>query len=212
MSFPLSGHVRKGKAPPPGADIVAGEGQSIGVPLSFGGPHVGLLATRQKFVRQMPGRLCGQTVDQNGKRGFVLTLSTREQHIRREKATSNICTNAGLCSLAFTIHMSLLGETGFTKLAALNHSKAVTLADRLEKIDGVEILNDSFFNEFTVKLPTEAATVVEKLAARRILGGVPVSRLIPEQPELANLLLVAATETCTETDMNAFAAALREVL
>ena len=195
-----------------GADIVAGEGQSIGVPLSFGGPHVGLLATRQKFVRQMPGRLCGQTVDQNGKRGFVLTLSTREQHIRREKATSNICTNAGLCSLAFTIHMSLLGETGFTKLAALNHSKAVTLADRLEKIDGVEILNDSFFNEFTVKLPTEAATVVEKLAARRILGGVPVSRLIPEQPELANLLLVAATETCTETDMNAFAAALREVL
>jgi glycine dehydrogenase subunit 1 len=195
-----------------GADIVAGEGQSIGVPLSFGGPYVGLLATRQKFVRQMPGRLCGQTVDQDGKRGFVLTLSTREQHIRREKATSNICTNAGLCSLAFTIHMSLLGESGLTKLAALNHSQAVTLAEKLEGIDGVEILNDSFFNEFTLRLPIDAASAVEKLGEKGILGGVPVSRLIPEDAAFENLLLVAATETCTTSDMDDFVAALKEVL
>lgn len=195
-----------------GADIVAGEGQSIGVPLSYGGPYVGLLATRQKYVRQMPGRLCGQTVDQNGQRGFVLTLSTREQHIRREKATSNICTNAGLCSLAFTIHMSLLGETGFAKLAALNHSQAVTLAEMLEKIDGVSIVNDSFFNEFTLRLPANAAMIVEKLASKGILAGVPVSRLMPGNPDMANLLLVAATETCSDSDMNAFVTALGEVL
>lgn len=195
-----------------GADIVAGEGQSIGVPLSFGGPYVGLLATRQKYVRQMPGRLCGETVDQNGKRGFVLTLSTREQHIRREKATSNICTNAGLCSLAFTIHMSLLGETGFTRLAALNHAKAVTLAEKLDGISGVSIVNDSFFNEFTLRLPTDAAGVVETLAEKRILGGVPVSRLIPGDPAFANLLLVAATETASEEDMDAFVNALKEAI
>jgi glycine dehydrogenase subunit 1 len=195
-----------------GADIVAGEGQSIGVPLSYGGPYVGLLATRQKFVRQMPGRLCGQTVDQEGKRGFVLTLSTREQHIRREKATSNICTNAGLCSLAFTVHMSLLGETGFTKLAAVNHGEAVTAADALSAIDGVELMNETFFNEFTLKLSKNAAEVVEELAARHILGGVPVSRLIPENPEFENMLLVAVTETCAESDLTAFVAALKEIV
>lgn len=195
-----------------GADIVAGEGQSIGVPLSYGGPYVGLLATRQKFVRQMPGRLCGQTVDQEGKRGFVLTLSTREQHIRREKATSNICTNAGLCSLAFTVHMSLLGETGFTKLAALNHGEAVTAADALSAIEGVELVNETFFNEFTLRLPKAASEVVEELAARNVLGGVPVSRLIPDNPEFENLLLVAVTETCSESDLGAFVAALKEII
>ena len=116
-----------------GADIVACEGQSIGNGLSFGGPYVGLFAAREKFLRQMPGRLCGETVDAAGKRGYVLTLSTREQHIRREKATSNICTNSGLCALAFTIHLSLLGEEGLARLARLNHAKAVTLADRLNR-------------------------------------------------------------------------------
>ncbi|TNE38512.1 MAG: aminomethyl-transferring glycine dehydrogenase subunit GcvPA [Alphaproteobacteria bacterium] len=195
-----------------GADIVACEGQSIGVPLSFGGPYVGLLATRQKFVRQMPGRLCGETIDQDGKRGFVLTLSTREQHIRREKATSNICTNAGLCSLAFTIHMSLLGETGLTKLSHLNHGEAVTAAEALAAIDGVEVVNDSFFNEFTVRLPMDAADAVEKLAAKGVLGGVPVSRLIPNHPKLSNLLLVAVTETCAESDLAALVSALKEIL
>ncbi|MCG8490900.1 MAG: aminomethyl-transferring glycine dehydrogenase subunit GcvPA, partial [Sneathiellales bacterium] len=195
-----------------GADIVVGEGQSIGVPLSYGGPYVGLLATRQKYVRQMPGRLCGETIDQEGKRGFVLTLSTREQHIRREKATSNICTNAGLCSLAFSIHMSLLGETGFAQLAKINHGEAVAAAEAIDAIEGVEVLNDTFFNEFTVKLPGQAEDVVEKLAAKGILAGVPVSRLIPENKELENLLLVTATETNSDEDVRRLVAALKEAL
>jgi len=195
-----------------GADIVVAEGQSIGNGLNFGGPHVGLFATRDKLVRQMPGRLCGETVDAEGRRGFVLTLSTREQHIRREKATSNICTNAGLCALAFTIHLSLLGETGLARLARLNHAAAVTLADRLTALPGVEVPNRTFFNEFTLRLPRPAAPVVEALAAQRILAGVPVSRLYPDRPELADLLLVAATELTTPSDMDALAAALREQL
>jgi len=195
-----------------GADIVAAEGQSIGNPLTFGGPHVGLFATRDKYVRQMPGRLVGQTVDADGRRGWVLTLSTREQHIRREKATSNICTNAGLCALAFTIHMALLGETGFVGLAGLNHAHASLLADKLAAVPGVTLLNDGFFNEFTIALPKPAAGVVEALVAKGVLAGVPVSRLYPDRPELANLLLVAATETNTEADMDEFAAKLQEVL
>src|SRR5271168_3675134 len=124
-----------------GADIIVAEGQSIGNALNFGGPYVGLFATREKYMRQMPGRLCGETVDADGRRGWVLTLSTREQHIRREKATSNICTNSGLCALAFTIHLSLLGEAGLTRLAHLNHAAAVALAERLECITGIEVLN-----------------------------------------------------------------------
>ena len=193
-----------------GADIVAAEGQSLGNALNFGGPYVGLFAVKEKLVRQMPGRLCGQTVDADGRRGFVLTLSTREQHIRREKATSNICTNSGLCALAFSIHLSLLGEEGFARLAQINHAKAVQLADKLAAVKGVEIVNGSFFNEFTVKLPKPAADVVEALAQRGILGGVPASRLFGGG--LDDLLIVAATETNTESDMDAFATALAEVL
>ncbi|HEX7969975.1 MAG TPA: aminomethyl-transferring glycine dehydrogenase subunit GcvPA [Stellaceae bacterium] len=195
-----------------GADIVAAEGQSIGNPLTFGGPHVGLFATREKFVRQMPGRLAGQTTDVEGRRGWVLTLSTREQHIRREKATSNICTNSGLCALAFTVHMALLGEAGFTRLAELNHSHAVMLAERLAAVPGVAVLNDTFFNEFTVRLPRAAAPVVEALAKRGVLAGVPASRFWPGRKNVADLLIVAATETNTEDDMKAFAEGLREVL
>jgi glycine dehydrogenase subunit 1 len=195
-----------------GADIVVCEGQSIGNGLGFGGPYVGLFATRDKYMRQMPGRLVGETVDADGKRGFVLTLSTREQHIRREKATSNICTNAGLCALAFTVHLSLLGEAGFRRLAELNHAKACELAERVGALPGVALLNESFFNEFTVRLPRPAAPVVEALAARRILAGVPVSRLIPNDPSVDNLLLLAATETATEAGMAPLVAGLKEVL
>jgi glycine dehydrogenase subunit 1 len=199
-------------APPgeEGADIVAAEGQSLGNGLNFGGPYLGLFATREKFLRQMPGRLAGETVDAAGRRGYVLTLSTREQHIRREKATSNICTNSGLCALAFTIHLSLLGEQGFTRLAALNHARATALADKLSAIKGVSLLTPSFFNEFTLKLPKPAADVVEALLQKGVLGGVPASRLFPGA--MGDLLLVAATETNTNEDLAAFAQALKEVL
>jgi len=195
-----------------GADIVVGEGQSIGNGLNYGGPYVGLFATRQKYIRQMPGRLCGQTVDADGNRGFVLTLSTREQHIRREKATSNICTNSGLCTLAFTVHLSLLGEEGFRQLAEANHANAVALADRLAAVPGVDLLNTQFFNEFALKLPGGANEIVEKLAEKGILAGVPATRLYPFGTGLDDVLIVAATEINTETDREAFAAALKEVL
>jgi glycine dehydrogenase subunit 1 len=195
-----------------GADIVAAEGQSFGNALNFGGPHVGLFATRDKFVRQMPGRLVGQTVDADGRRGWVLTLSTREQHIRRERATSNICTNSGLCALAFTIHLALLGEAGLTRLARLNHAATVALAERLEQIPGVRLVNRAFFNEFALRLPRPAADIVETLAAKNILAGVPVSRFYPDRPELEGILLVAATEMTTADDMDQLDRGLREVL
>ncbi len=195
-----------------GADIVAAEGQSLGNSLNFGGPYLGLFATRDKYVRQLPGRLVGQTVDADGQRGWVLTLSTREQHIRRERATSNICTNSGLCTLAFTIHLSLLGEDGFARLARLNHAAAVRLAERLERIPRIRLINRSFFNEFTLRLPCAAAPVVDKLAESDVLCGIPVSRLYPDRPDLADFLLVAATETVTEADIDALEHALREVV
>ena len=194
-----------------GADIVTGEGQSIGGGLNFGGPYVGLFAAHDKYIRQMPGRLCGETVDADGQRGFVLTLSTREQHIRRDKATSNICTNSGLCSLAFTAHMTLLGGKGLRQLAQLNHARAVQLADALGAIDGVEILTDAFFNEFSLRVSGDAASIVDALAEKNVLGGVPVSRLAPNAG-LDDLLLVAATEANSEDDIAAFQTALQEVL
>ena len=195
-----------------GADIVVGEGQSIGVGLQFGGPYLGLFGCKAKYVRQMPGRLCGETVDANGKRGFVLTLSTREQHIRREKATSNICTNSGLCALAFSIHMTLLGEAGLRRLAAINHGRATAAAAELAKVPGVSVMNSGFFNEFTLLLPTAARPVVHRLAEKGVLGGVSLGRLYPDNAALANGLVVAVTETVTEEDIAAFAAALKEVL
>jgi glycine dehydrogenase subunit 1 len=192
-----------------GADIVAAEGQSIGNGLNFGGPYVGLFATREKFLRQMPGRLTGETVDAEGRRGYVLTLSTREQHIRREKATSNICTNSGLCTLAFTIHLSLLGEEGLSRLARLNHAKASGLATKLSALPGVELVTPSFFNEFTVRLPKPAAAIVDALAAKGVLAGVPASRLLPRDKGVENLLVVAATETATDEDFDALVGALK---
>ncbi|MGH6615284.1 aminomethyl-transferring glycine dehydrogenase subunit GcvPA [Sphingomonas sp.] len=194
------------------ADIVVGEGQSIGVGLQFGGPYVGLFGCKEKYVRQMPGRLCGETLDADGRRGFVLTLSTREQHIRREKATSNICTNSGLCALAFSIHMTLLGEAGLRALAETNHAGASAAADRLAQIPGVELVTPAFFNEFTIKLPREARPVVRTLADRGILAGVSLGRLYPGEADLANGLVVAVTETTTVEDVEALATALQEVL
>jgi glycine dehydrogenase subunit 1 len=195
-----------------GADIVVGEGQSIGVGLQFGGPYVGLFACKQKFVRQMPGRLCGETVDADGKRGFVLTLSTREQHIRREKATSNICTNSGLCALAFSVHLTLLGEKGLRDLAALNHGLAVKTAERLSQVDGVTVINDSFFNEFAVKLTKPSRDILRELADRKVLGGVSLGRLYPGEAALENGLLVAVTEIATDEDIEALASNLQELL
>jgi len=191
-----------------GADIVVGEGQSIGNGLNFGGPYLGLFAASEKYLRQMPGRLCGQTVDSDGRRGFVLTLSTREQHIRREKATSNICTNSGLCALAFSIHLSLLGETGLKQLALINHANAVALAEAIEAVPGVEVLNRSFFNEFTLRVKGSAADLVERMAERGVLGGVPVSRLLPGAG-LDDLLLVASSEVNSDEDRAAFLEALK---
>ena len=207
--------VSLGLVTPPGdmgADIVAGEGQPIGNGLNFGGPYLGLLAAKERFVRQMPGRIAGETVDAEGRRGYVLTLSTREQHIRREKATSNICTNSGLCALAFTIHLALLGEQGFKRLARINHARACALADRLKAVNGVEVLNDAFFNEFTLRLPVPAAPLAEELAAKGIFAGVPASRLWPGEGALENLLLVAVTETNADGDGDALAEALGEAL
>ncbi|HBS31394.1 MAG TPA: aminomethyl-transferring glycine dehydrogenase subunit GcvPA, partial [Parvularcula sp.] len=195
-----------------GADIVVGEGQSIGNGLNFGGPYVGLFATREKYLRQMPGRLCGLTTDADGKRGFVLTLSTREQHIRRDKATSNICTNSGLCALAFTVHMTLMGETGLRRVAMLNHDAAVKTTDALSKVKGVSVLTKSFFNEITLRLPKNADQVVEALAAKGVLGGVPGERLWPYEPETHNLLIVAATECVTDGDIEKLTLALKESL
>src|SRR6478752_1853775 len=194
-----------------GADIVVGEGQSIGVGLQFGGPYVGLFACREKHVRQMPGRLAGETVDAEGKRGFVLTLSTREQHIRREKATSNICTNSGLCALAFSIHLTLLGEKGLGGLAKVNHARGVRVAERLSAIPGVRLVNDSFFNEFTLELPVEARPAVHAMVERGVLGGVSLGRLYPGANGLKNGLVVAVTEVVSDADIDALEGALKEV-
>jgi glycine dehydrogenase subunit 1 len=195
-----------------GADIVVGEGQSIGVGLQFGGPYVGLFACSEKLVRQMPGRLCGETEDAEGKRGYVLTLSTREQHIRREKATSNICTSSVLCALAFSIHMTLLGESGLRQLATINHVGATMAADMLAGVPGVDLVTPTFFNEFTLKLSKEARPVVRDLAHKGILAGVSLGRLYPGAASLENGLVVAVTETTTSEDVETLASALREAL
>ncbi len=185
------------------ADIVCGEAQSVGLPMSYGGPHLGFFACREQFVRQMPGRLVGETVDADGKRGFVLTLSTREQHIRREKATSNICTNQGLCALAFTVHMALLGEDGFKGLARINHERACVLADAVARVAGVRVENNIFFNEFVVTLPRPAAQVVEVLAEDGIIAGYALD---------GNRLLMAATEMTTDEDIEFLVSMMKDAV
>tara|TARA_B110000259_G_scaffold187234_1_gene240749 strand:+ start:476 stop:1759 length:1284 start_codon:yes stop_codon:yes gene_type:complete len=185
------------------ADIVTGEAASIGVGMNFGGPHLGFFACKKQYVRQIPGRICGATVDEDNKESFVLTLNAREQHIRREKATSNICSNQGLCAVAFTIHSFLLGEIGFKDLALLNHQKACKLADILAKIRGVEVTNDSFFNEFTIKLSKDAKEVNQKLLERGVIGGLALDN---------NLMVIAVTELTSEKDMEILAKHLKEIL
>jgi glycine dehydrogenase subunit 1 len=184
-----------------GADIVVGEGQSFGVPMSFGGPHVGLFATQEKFVRQMPGRLCGVAYDKNGNRGFVLTLSTREQHIRREKATSNICTNQGLIALAATIYMEAMGKKGLQEVAVQNAQKADYAAKKIAAVEGFEIaFSAPKFNEFVVRGSRLAAETLEKLRTEHgIIGGLALSKYYPER---TNDFLICVTETNTKEQID----------
>jgi len=196
--------------PPAEADIVAMEGQSFGLAPSYGGPFVGVIASRDKFVRQMPGRLAGQTTDTEGKRGFVLTLATREQHIRREKATSNICTNQALCALAATVHLTLLGKEGLREMAHQNLSKARFTLNELLKIPGVKRKFDApFFNEFAIELPRSVRMVNAELLKEKIVGPLSLGSLYPE---LTKTALVCLTETTSRAEIERFAAALRRAL
>ncbi|MDQ1407465.1 MAG: glycine dehydrogenase subunit 1 [Acidobacteriaceae bacterium] len=196
--------------PPAEADIVAMEGQSFGLAPSYGGPYVGVIASREKFVRQMPGRLVGQTTDSNGRRGFVLTLAAREQHIRREKATSNICTNQALCALAATVHLCLLGKEGLREMAHQNLSKACFALTELEKIPGVRRAFDApFFNEFTIELPRSVKLVNAQLLREKIIGPFVLGTAYPE---LTKHALVCVTETITRVEIEKFASALRSAL
>jgi glycine dehydrogenase subunit 1 len=191
-----------------GADLCVGEGQPLGNPLGFGGPYVGFMAAREALVRRMPGRIVGVTVDRDGRRGFALTLQTREQHIRREKATSNICSNEALCALAFTAHLSLLGPQGLRELAGLCLQKAHYAADRLAALPGFRLaFPGPFFHEFAVRVPGPAERFVERLAARGILPGLPLKRFYPD---LDNALLICVTETKSQAAIDRLVEALAE--
>jgi len=196
--------------PPAEADIVAMEGQSFGLPPSYGGPFVGVIASREKFMRQMPGRLTGQTVDLEGRRGFVLTLATREQHIRREKATSNICTNQALCALAATVHLSLLGKEGLREMAEHNISKARFALSEITRIPGVrQSFAAPFFNEFTLEFPRSVKILNSQLLRDKIIGPVPLGT---SYPELTKHGLVCVTETTSRADIEKFAKAVQVAL
>jgi glycine dehydrogenase subunit 1 len=190
--------------PPSSADIVCGEAQSFGVPVGFGGPYVGFLGTKEKYLRQMPGRLVGQTQDTEGRRGFVLTLATREQHIRREKATSNICTNQSLCALVVTIYLSLLGRKGLRALAQHNLAKASYASQRLGAVAGLAVaFSGPFFNEFVLKSPADVEDYLASLREEKIIGGLPLEQFYPE---LKNHLLVCVTETVSKDSIDRIAA------
>jgi glycine dehydrogenase subunit 1 len=193
-----------------GADIVVGDGQGLGVPLSYGGPYLGVFAAKQEFVRRMPGRLVGATVDVDGRRGFALTLQTREQHIRRAKATSNICTNVALCALMATVYGAILGKQGMTRVGELSLAKAHYAAERLRQIPGVSLrFPGAFFKEFTLKLPKPPERVAARLAKDRILAGVPLKAF---DRKLADCLLVAVTEKRTREEIDVLAAALAKAV
>jgi glycine dehydrogenase subunit 1 len=192
-----------------GADIVTGEGQSLGIPLSYGGPYLGLFATRQKFVRKMAGRLAGETVDNRGQRAYVLTLTAREQHIRRDRATSNICTNQGLLALAATVYLSLLGKHGLRQVSELCFQKAHYAADQINAIPGFELWSEqNFFNEFLIKCPQPAQEINDRLMEHNLLAGYAVGK---EYPGLENYLLIAVTEMNTKEDIDWLVARLEEV-
>ena len=184
-----------------GADIVCGEGQSLGIPQSFGGPGLGMFASKMKYMRNMPGRLVGKTIDREGRRGFVLTLATREQHIRREKATSNICTNSSLCALAAAMYMASIGGTGILELAGLNHDKSEYLKKELQKIGFKTGFDSPTFNEFVAEYPGGFDTIYNRLLKKKIIAGLPLATYFPE---LANHYLFCVTETKTKKDMDAF--------
>ncbi len=193
-----------------GVDIVVGDGQPFGVPMSSGGPYFGFMTTRMEHVRQMPGRIIGRTVDLDGKQGFTLTLQAREQHIRRSKATSNICTNQGLLVTAATIHMSLLGAAGLESVAATSQRQTSKLVEKLTRIPGVKVVFDGYrFHEAVLQLPAQVSDVLDALAKRNIVGGLDLSKLYPE---LGNALLVCATEMRSDADLDSYAAALADVL
>jgi len=193
-----------------GVDIATGEGQSLGLPLSFGGPYLGFMATRMKYVRKMPGRVVGATEDREGRRAFVLALQAREQHIRREKATSNICSNEALCALRAVIYLSLLGKEGLRRVARTCAAKAAYARRRLLAVPGVRPLTDApVFDEFALELPLDAGEVVNRLIEKGFAAGFPLGRYYPG---LERCLLVAVTEQRTREEIGMFAEALEAVL
>jgi glycine dehydrogenase subunit 1 len=193
-----------------GVDIVTGEGQSLGLSLNFGGPYLGFMTTKKEYIRKMPGRIVGQTVDRHGRRAFVNTLQAREQHIRREKATSNICTNVSLCALQSLVFMTLIGKEGLKELAQLNLNKAEFARQTLEKIKGVQVKRSSpTFNEFAVHLPQDASVVVEKMIKKGFAAGFPLGRYYPG---MENYMIIAVTEKRTKEEILAYAQSLEEVL